>query len=195
MYTVIEALQELQAKGITDSIQMVRRWLREGVIQGERSGDRKTGWQIHPDELARFIAARHPGEKLRLLEAEIDRLTDEIERLRKERHVAGRHPTESAPLYGARDVDECWNMRLHDYKDVPDEILQEARHSLNRGLLEMKTATQYICPFTGKRFGRCDNLIRAAIPYVIEATIAQHKRKEERRDREREKRPLYFAQL
>lgn len=195
MYTVNEALQELQAKGITDSIQMVRRWLREGVIQGERSGDRKTGWRIHPSELARFIAARHPVEKLRLLEAEIERLTAEIERLQRERHVTGRNPTESAPLYRSKDVDEFWNKRLSDYKDVPEEILQEARRSLDRNLAEMKTGVQYICPFTGKRYGSSDKLIRAAIPLVIQWKIAEHQRKDEQRIRERQKGPLYFDQL
>lgn len=195
MYTVNEALQELQAKGITDSIQMVRRWLREGVLQGERSGDGKAGWRIHPDELARFIASRHPEAKLRLLEAEIVHLQAENRRLQTELHVTGSNETAETPLYRIQTVDELWHMRLGDYEGIPDEILQEACRCLDRNLAEIKTTLQYICPFTGKRFGRTENLIRAAIPLVIKSTIMQHKHKEERRKRENEKDQMYFDQL
>jgi len=37
MLSIDQALERLNNNGITDSIQMVRRWLREGLLIGRRS--------------------------------------------------------------------------------------------------------------------------------------------------------------
>lgn len=173
---------------------MVRRWLREGTLQGERSADRKAGWRIHPDELARFITARNPFEKLSLLEAEIERLQAVNKQLEQARSAASRSPANEAPLYTEKLVDELWNMRIRDgFKDVPHEILQEARRAFDRVLTHTTTLVQYVCPFTGKRFGRMDKVIRGGIDFVIQSKVSEHKNRQERLDRE--KRVRYLDQI
>ncbi|WP_035287866.1 hypothetical protein, partial [Brevibacillus massiliensis] len=53
--------------------------------------------------------------------------------------------------------------------------LEEAHDSLFRNLFpsgedltEIATQPQYVCPFTGKRFGSPSSLVRAAIPRLID---------------------------
>ena len=196
MYNVNEALTQLQKFGITDSVQVIRRWLREGTLQGERSTDRKAGWRIHPGELARFITARNPGEKLRRLEAEIERLTAINKELEEALSAAGRSSTPGAPLYTEKVVDELWDMRIRDdYKNVPDEILQEARRAFDRVLSHTTTVAQYVCPFTGKRFGRMDKVIRGGIDFVIQSKVNENQNREERKIRERARCERYLDQI
>ncbi|UOE76908.1 helix-turn-helix domain-containing protein [Parageobacillus thermoglucosidasius] len=61
VYNVHQALKILQEYYITDSIQMVTRWIREGKIKAERSANRKEGWRIHHDDLFEFIEEHRPG--------------------------------------------------------------------------------------------------------------------------------------
>jgi archaellum component FlaC len=61
VYNVHQALKILQQYYITDSIQMVTRWIREGKIRAERSENRKEGWRIHHDDLFEFIEEQRPG--------------------------------------------------------------------------------------------------------------------------------------
>ncbi|MGM9986445.1 MAG: hypothetical protein ACI35O_04365 [Bacillaceae bacterium] len=56
-----EALKILNEHYITDSLQMVVRWIGEGRILAERSDYRKGGWRIKADDLYDFIEAVHPG--------------------------------------------------------------------------------------------------------------------------------------
>lgn len=61
VYNVHQALKILQEYYITDSIQMVTRWIREGKIKAERSANRKEGWRIRHDDLFEFIEEHRPG--------------------------------------------------------------------------------------------------------------------------------------
>lgn len=60
-YNVHEVLAILQKYYITDSQQMVARWIREGKIQGIRSDNRKEGYRVSEDELFEFIEEQRPG--------------------------------------------------------------------------------------------------------------------------------------
>lgn len=55
MISVEQALEMLQKEGITNSIQMVRRWLRAGKIEGASQQSKKTGWEIPLEGLNQFI--------------------------------------------------------------------------------------------------------------------------------------------
>jgi DNA repair exonuclease SbcCD ATPase subunit len=61
VYNVHQALKILQQYYITDSIQMVTRWIREGKIKAERSANRREGWRIHKEDLFDFIEEQRPG--------------------------------------------------------------------------------------------------------------------------------------
>lgn len=60
-YDVHQALNILKKYYITDSVQMVTRWIRQGKIRGERSDNRKEGYRIHHDDLFEFIEEERPG--------------------------------------------------------------------------------------------------------------------------------------
>jgi hypothetical protein len=60
-YNVHEILAILQKYYITDSLQMVTRWIREGKIQGIRSEYRKDGYRVSEEELFEFIDEQRPG--------------------------------------------------------------------------------------------------------------------------------------
>ncbi|WP_044748908.1 hypothetical protein [Bacillus alveayuensis] len=61
VYNVHQALKILQQYYITDSIQMVTRWIREGKIKAERSENRKEGYKIRHEDLFEFIEELRPG--------------------------------------------------------------------------------------------------------------------------------------
>ncbi|PAL14825.1 helix-turn-helix domain-containing protein [Peribacillus simplex] len=60
-YNVHEVLSILQKFYITDSQQMVTRWIREGKIYGIRSENKKEGYRIYEDDLFDFIEEQRPG--------------------------------------------------------------------------------------------------------------------------------------
>lgn len=73
MHTVQEALEKLKSAGITSSVQMLRRWIRDGEIKAIEppKGFKKEGYRIEKSELERFIESRNP-------------LYEEVKRLREE---------------------------------------------------------------------------------------------------------------
>ncbi|MCQ6268838.1 hypothetical protein M1K46_25090 [Fictibacillus sp. WQ 8-8] len=59
-FNVHEALKILSEHRITDSIQMVTRYIREGRIKAETIQNRKDGYRIHEDDLYDFIKEIDP---------------------------------------------------------------------------------------------------------------------------------------
>jgi hypothetical protein len=56
-----EAFHILRKHYVTESMQMVGRWLRAGKIHGERTANRKEGWRISENDLYEFIDEMKPG--------------------------------------------------------------------------------------------------------------------------------------
>lgn len=54
-YDVKSAVEVLRKYYITDSIQMVTKWIREGKIIAYRTENRKNGWIIEEENLNKFI--------------------------------------------------------------------------------------------------------------------------------------------
>src|SRR5699024_10288591 len=59
-YDVAEAFAILKKNKITTSEESVRRWLRQGMIQGVAPASRKEGWLVREDNLQAFIRSRLP---------------------------------------------------------------------------------------------------------------------------------------
>ncbi|MGO4887298.1 hypothetical protein ACJ2A9_06050 [Anaerobacillus sp. MEB173] len=60
-YDVHQVVNILRKYYITDSVQMVTRWIRQGKMRGERSENRKEGYRIYHDDLFEFIEEERPG--------------------------------------------------------------------------------------------------------------------------------------
>lgn len=61
-YDVNEAFELLKINKITTQKESVRRWLRQGTIQGIEPNSRKEGWLIREDDLNTFINSRLPND-------------------------------------------------------------------------------------------------------------------------------------
>lgn len=59
-YTIYEIFDVLKAYKITSNIESVRRWLRQGKIEGIAPTSRKEGWKVTQKALDRFLAERLP---------------------------------------------------------------------------------------------------------------------------------------
>lgn len=93
-----------------------------------------------------------------------------------------------------REVEELWKIHLGKGGQNTPAALEEAHDALirnlfpNRGdITEIKTIPQYICPFSGKRFGSPSSLIRAAIPRLIASAEIRLKDRTAAEERRREK--------
>lgn len=110
--------------------------------------------------------------------------------------------TDREPVnYPRRYVEERWESHLRHAEELPPaDILETAEASLFGNLFPkdaenaiVRTHQQYECPFTGKRYGSMNKLVRAAIPHLIEGAIHNKQHKIElARIREREKAPKYL---
>jgi|SRR5699024_2470275 len=79
-----EAFNQLKSADITNSIQTLRRWLREGTIKAERSENRKVGFNIDEKDLQRFInerTGRGKDEEIKLLRKKVKNLEKDIYRI------------------------------------------------------------------------------------------------------------------
>lgn len=106
--------------------------------------------------------------------------------------------------YQRRYAEERWDIYLRNIEEQPQVgIIEAAKESMFRimypdGLENavVRTIEQYECPFTGKRFGSMDKLVRAAIPHLINRATNNNKHKSELDTiRKREKEPKYFCEL
>lgn len=82
MLNVDEALCILQNYFITDSRQMVVRWIREGKIVGERTENRKEGYRISEENLSEFIENMRPG--LQAFVRDYNTIRDDIQTLQEQ---------------------------------------------------------------------------------------------------------------
>lgn len=101
-------------------------------------------------------------------------------------------------------ADEYWKRAVDEYQDQYDsEVFEEAYKSLVNTLFPKQsdiaitnTKIQYECPFTNKKFGSINNLIKNAIPYLLESTQKYKQVREETRAvRDRKAGATYFDQI
>lgn len=98
--------------------------------------------------------------------------------------------SERTPVaYSLSQAEERWNIYLQFSNELlPDgDIIDAAKQSMFQILYPnqvenvfVETREQYVCPFTGKRFGSMDKLVSAAIPTIIQWAIAKKRRDTER---------------
>lgn len=71
MYSLEEALIILTEENITKSSQVLRRWLRDGKIEGATIHSKKEGWLIPKDSLLSFVA-KNKKKKTIKIENQVD---------------------------------------------------------------------------------------------------------------------------
>lgn len=150
---VTEALEILKAKGITDSIQMVRRWLRSGELKGTRSANRKAGYEIREEDLEAFIRQRldvdrkGESEELARLRAEVENLRARVEELEKENRelravaenkspVSDGDQKRAAQELTREEAEEIWRADRSKFK-YPDEVQKAAHESFIKLLFRL----------------------------------------------------------
>lgn len=105
------------------------------------------------------------------------------------------------------NVEERFNIviRFGLEKDHPytSEMIADVKQTIFRSLfpkdaelVSIETKTQYVCPFTNKRFGSIDKLVENSVPLLLRWRLADEERKEQMKYvREREAAPKYFDQI
>lgn len=83
IYTVQEAFEILENLKITSNIESVRRWLREGKIEGIAPVKRNLGWTVTADALERFIVERMP-DNFNTTNVVNESVVDEVEDLKEQ---------------------------------------------------------------------------------------------------------------
>ncbi|WP_419877650.1 helix-turn-helix domain-containing protein [Brevibacillus centrosporus] len=142
MLTTEQVLEKLKVKGITENIQTVRRWIRNGELPAKVPVKRKDGYLISEADLVVFIEKKRKSPKrtaadyeaeIQQLRADLDRLQTENVYLREELQRANdREKFLSADLHNAIDkLDEQKKTSSVDWKRKYDEALKRGREKTN----------------------------------------------------------------
>lgn len=141
-FNVHQALKILQEYYITDSIQMVTRWIREGKIKAVRSENRKEGWQIHRDDLFEFIEEKRPGLP------EVKEVYDWFVKNSFSLQLSESNGNIEIPSNNTEDMEtnslEKDRNQLYDIKQLEDQIknIQEELHLTYEQFVDMSTVVQ-----------------------------------------------------
>jgi|GEM_PF-6521513 len=86
MLTTEQVLERLKQEGITENIQMVRRWIRNGELPAQAPSKRKDGYLVDEADLSAFIEKKRkkPNKTAEEYEAEIQGLMAELARVKEE---------------------------------------------------------------------------------------------------------------
>lgn len=94
--------------------------------------------------------------------------------------------------YSIKDAEhQWWIYEKYGTEEHSIDVIESAKASMMRNLFPkdsevaiVETKPQYICPFTGKRFGSMESLVRSAIPILVSACESDIRRKKEETERE-----------
>lgn len=143
MLTTEQVLKRLSEEGITENIQMVRRWIRQGDLPAKAPAKRKDGYLVAESDLAAFIEKKRKKPKRDSVEyeAEIQKLKEELERshaentqLREELERAEeRNSVLTRDLFDALDkLENKQKEGAVNWKKKYDQLLKSAREKAER---------------------------------------------------------------
>lgn len=125
IYSVQEALDVLKERGIVNSQEVLRRWLRQGKLEGIAPVSRKGGWKVTQSALDAFVAARSIDD------------TD-IVALKKELHQLRNNATSTV----ANEIDELKAQHERDIANLKAEhvkVLAELEKAHNTKIEALQT--------------------------------------------------------
>lgn len=132
-YNVHEVLAILQKYYVTDSQQMVARWIREGKIQGIRSENRKEGYRVSEEDLFDFIEEQCPG-----LPSIMEGYEAYVKQLNPEYYEETKHSLQ---------IEEIQD-QMNDPKDIEnDKVINDLRKQVNNlenALIDLQQENQII---------------------------------------------------
>lgn len=134
-YTVEQLFEVLEAFKITSNIESVRRWLRNGTIEGIAPTSRKVGWKVTQTALDAFLKERLPGKSAPYTFETTNNTTDvalngEVAQLKEQLRIA------QSKLYQSREREiqtmDNLNKRMEAYNRLHDELLYERERKVDR---------------------------------------------------------------
>ncbi|MNW41176.1 hypothetical protein D3C74_183060 [compost metagenome] len=79
-------------------------------------------------------------------------------------------------LVNRKEVEEFWSIFASFEESTAPEVLEKARESFLRVLFpeggdiaQVQIKPNFVCPFTGKRFGSVKAMIKAAVPHLVQS--------------------------
>ncbi|MGC5326255.1 hypothetical protein [Brevibacillus sp. SYSU BS000544] len=77
-----------------------------------------------------------------------------------------------------KEAEEFWSIFASFEESAAPEVLERARESFLRVLFpkggdisQVEVKPNFVCPFTGKRFGSVKAMIKAAVPHLVQSEI------------------------
>ncbi|MFZ3579411.1 hypothetical protein [Virgibacillus sp. DJP39] len=113
-YSLDEVLGFFEEYYITQSQQMVSRWIRHGKLNATRSDYRKDGYRVSEEDLFEFIEEQRPG-----LRKIYDIYKDHIKQLRSQRIEQETRPqlSEATQVNEIKSEEEIHEMEINQFKD------------------------------------------------------------------------------
>jgi hypothetical protein len=160
---------------------MARGGKRPGAGRKREGITRKVSLTLTADEWRQIEESGAPT-----VAAFIKDLMKEVTETKQQKEVTESKSETETTKYTKKLVDELWSITLDNWKynrkePLPDQdVLQSAKDSLFIGLgvidgedtpIKVKTKTQYICPFTNKRYSSFEKMIRSAIDHLIKSEL------------------------
>lgn len=149
IYTVEQLFEVLEGYKITSNIESVRRWLRNGTIEGIAPTSRKVGWKVTQSALDAFLKERLPEKAITTNITKEDNTTDvalsgEVAKLKEQLSIA------QSKLHQSRereiqtiDRDE---IRAQMWREITSKNIWEGYVSIKRSMLKAAAEHRYYTP-------------------------------------------------
>lgn len=149
IYTVEQLFEVLEGYKITSNIESVRRWLRNGTIEGIAPTSRKVGWKVTQSALDAFLKERLPEKAITTNITKEDNTTDvalsgEVAKLKEQLSIAQSklhqfHEREIQTM----DRDE---IRAQMWREITSKNIWEGYVSIKRSMLKAAAEHRYYTP-------------------------------------------------
>lgn len=153
---------------------MPRGGRREGAGRKAQGITRKVSLTLTEEQWNQIEASREPT-----VAAYIQGLMNKVTSIRNETdsiYEIGNLKHNEHQVVNRKDVEEYWSIFASFEESAAPEVLEKARESFLRVLYpkgedtaQIEVKPNFVCPFTGKRFGSVKAMIKAAVPHLVQS--------------------------
>lgn len=149
IYTVEQLFEVLEDYKITSNIESVRRWLRNGTIEGIAPTSRKVGWKVTQSALDAFLKERLPEKAITTNITKEDNTTDvalrgEVAKLKEQLSIA------QSKLHQSREREiqtiDRDAIRAQMWREITSKNIWEGYVSIKRSMLKAAAEHRYYTP-------------------------------------------------